>query len=131
MIGEGRELKGWRWPPALLERTVCGQAGLEIDVSNHGERVGACDEVLLDHDCGFPTYAFETPRAALKHHVSGRDSRAKVHPAILDNRRKSIAIGSYVRNFAGHDHDVRVVGVRHEINLAGTAERSQVSPITR
>jgi hypothetical protein len=27
-------------------------------------------------------------------------------------------------------HDVRVVGVRHELNLAGTGEQSQVSPVT-
>src|SRR6185503_8346208 len=106
-------------------------AELVIDVSNHGERVGAGDEVLLNDDCSFSANSFEPASAALEHHVSGRDSGSKVHPTILDNCRKTIAIGRYIRNFAGHMDDVRVVGVRHELNLAGTGEQSQVSPVTR
>src|SRR5215212_11987995 len=105
-------------------------AELVIDISNHGELVGARDEVLHDYDCSFSTYSFETASAALKHHVSSRDSSSKVHPTILDNCRKTIAVGSYIRNFAGHMHDIRVVCVRHELKLAGTAEQSQVSPVT-
>src|SRR5262245_9318682 len=108
-----------------------GHAELVIDVSNHGERVGACDEVLLDHDCSSSTCSFETASAALEHHVSGRDSSSKVHPTILDNCRKTIAVGSCIRNFAGRMRDVRVVGVRQELNRAGTGEQSQVSPVTR
>src|SRR5215212_7980065 len=106
-------------------------AELVIDISNHGELVGARDEVLLDYDCSFSTYSFETASAALEHHVSGRDSSSKVHPTILDNCRKTIAVGGYIRNFTGHMHDVRVVGVRQELNLAGITEQSQVSSVTR
>ena len=131
MMGEERELKGWRCRQPYLKRQCVVQAELVIDVSNHRERVGAGDEVLLDYDCSFSTYAFETPGAALENHVSGRDASAKVHPAILDNCRKTIAVGSYVRDFAGHNYDARIVGVRLKINLAGAAERSDVSPVTR
>ena len=118
-------------PPALLENQCVGQAELVIDVSNHGELVRARDEVLHDYDCSFSTYSFETASSALEYHVSGRDSGSKVHPTILDHCRKTIAVGSYIRNFAGHMHDVRVVGVRQELNLAGTAEQSQVGAVTR
>src|SRR5262245_25700409 len=45
---------------------------------------------------------------------------SKVHPTILDNCRKTIAVGSCIRNFAGRMRDVRVVGVRQELNRAGT-----------
>jgi hypothetical protein len=37
----------------------------------------------------------------------------------------------YIRNFAGRMRDVRVVGVRQELNRAVTAEQSQVSRVTR
>jgi hypothetical protein len=77
------------------------KAELVIDVSNHREGVGARDEVLLDDDCSTSACSYETASAALKHHVSGRDSGAEVHPAILDNYRKAIAVGSHIRNFAG------------------------------
>src|SRR5215213_2455292 len=123
--------KGPVLPPALLEKTVCGQAESVIDITDHGERVRARDEVLLDDDCSFSTYACETAGPVLKDHVSGRDSCAQVHPAILDNCRKTIAVGSYVRNLTGHNHDVWVARVRHEVNPASTAERSKVSPVTR
>ncbi len=103
---------------------------LVVDVSNHRERVGACDEVLFDYDCGSSTCSFETASAALEHHVSGRDSGPKVHRTILDNRRKTIAVRGYIRNFAGWMRDVRVVGVRYELYLAGAGERSQVSSVT-
>ena len=124
-------LKGWCcYQPYLKDQSV-DPAELVIDFSNHGERVGAGDEVLLDYDCSASSYSFETAGAALKHHVSGRDSGSKVHPAILNNYRKTIAIGSNIRNFAGNMHDVRVVGVRDELNPARTGEQSQVSPVTR
>jgi len=105
------------------------EADLVVDVSDHGERVGAGDEVLHDDDCCFSTYSLKTAGAALEHHVSGRDSSSKIHTTILDNCRKTIAVGTDVRNFAGHKHDVRVIGVRHELNLATTTEQSQVSPV--
>jgi len=98
--------------------------GLVIDVSDHGERVGARNEVLLDYDCSFSTGSFETASATLKHHVSRRDSSCKVHPAILDNCRKTIAVRGYVRNFAGRMRDVRVVGVGQEQNPAAAGEQS-------
>jgi len=81
--------KSWAGVAASpLENQCVGQAELVIDVSNQGERVSARDEVLLDYDCGSSTCPFETTSAALEHHVSGRDSSSKVHPAILDNCRK-------------------------------------------
>jgi len=43
-----------------LKNQCVGQAELVIDVSNHGERVGACDEVLLDYDCSSSTCPFES-----------------------------------------------------------------------
>ena len=85
MMGEERELKGWRCRQPYLKRQCVVQAELVIDVSNHRERVGAGDEVLLDYDCSFSTYAFETPGAALENHVTRRDSSGKVHRTILDN----------------------------------------------
>ena len=123
--------KGLALPPALLENQCVGQAELVIDVSNQGERVGTCDEVLLDYDCGSSTCSFEAASAALEHHVSGRDSSSKVHPTILDNCRKTIAVGSYIRNFAGRMRNVRVVGVRQELDLSGTTEQSEVSSAAR
>ena len=103
---------------------------LVIDVPDHSERVGASDEVLHDYDCSFSACSFETAGAALEHHVSGCDAGAKVHPTILDNCRKTIAVGSYIRDFAGRMGDVRV-GVRQELNRAGTGEQSEVSFVTR
>src|SRR5215510_10456443 len=114
-----------------LKKQCVDQAESVIDVSNHGERVGSRDKVLLDYNRSSSTCTFETPGAALEHHVSGRDSSSQVHPTILDDCRKTIAVSSYIRNFPGHVHDKRVVGVRHEINLAGTGEQSQMCPITR
>ena len=121
--------------PAFLDKAgisaECPELGeLVIDVSDHRERVSARDEVLLDHDCGFAACAFETAGAALEHHVSGRDSGGKVHRTILDNCGQTIAVGSYIRNFAGRMRDVRVVGVGQEQNPAAAGEQSEVSSVT-
>src|ERR1051326_286922 len=127
------ELCNWKGlalrAPAYLKNQCVGQAELVIDVPNHGECVGARDEVLHDYDCSFSTCPFETAGATLEDHVAGRDSRCKIHSTILDNCRKSIAVGSYVRNFAGGTRDVRVGGVRQELNFAGAAEHSEVSAV--
>lgn len=117
--------------PALLEKSVCDEAELEVDVADHGERVGAGDEVLLDYDRSLPTRSFETAGAALEHHVAGRDSSAKVHPPILNDCRQTITVGGDVRDSAGGMRDVRVVGVGQELNRAVAAELSEMSPVTR
>jgi hypothetical protein len=122
-------IKGWCYHQPYLKNQCVDQAELVIDVSNHGEGVGPRDEVLLDYDCSSSTCSFKTASAALEHHVSGCDSSSQVHPTVLDNCRKTIAVGSHIRNFTGHMHNVRVVGVRQEFNLAGTGEQSQVSPV--
>jgi len=123
--------KGLVLPPAYLKNQCVVQAELVVDVSNHGEGVRAGDEVLLDYDCSSSACSFETASAALKYHVASRDSGSKVHRTILDNRGKTIAVGCYIRHIACRMRDVRVVGVRDELNLAVTAKQSQMSPITR
>src|SRR6185295_1019734 len=55
----------------------------------------------------------------------------KVHRTILDNCRKTIAVGSYISNVSCRVRDVRVVGVRQELNHAVTGEQSEVSRVTR
>ena len=125
------EVMGLAVRPAPYWKKQCVvQAELVIDVSNHRERVSAGDEVLLDYDCSFSTYACEASGAVLENHVSGCNASAKVHPAILDNSRKSIAVGSYVRNLAGHMHDVGIARIWHEVNLAGAGKQAEVSSVT-
>src|SRR6185369_1325576 len=123
VVNKSRQTKraGVATSPYLKNQCVV-QAELVIDVSNHGERVCARDEVLLDDDRSSSAHSCETAGAALEHHVAGRDASSKVHLTILDNCRKAIAVGSYIRDFAGHAHDVRIVGVRHEVDLARTSE---------
>ena len=83
-LDQPRTKKGWCCHQPYL-KNQCVVRLLVVDISNHRERVGAGDEVLLDYDCSFSTYAFETPGAALENHVARRDSSGKVHRTILDN----------------------------------------------
>jgi len=86
---------------------------------------------LLDYDCGSSACSCETASAVLEHHVSSRDSSSKVHRAFFDDCRKTIAVGSHVRNIACRMRDVRIAGVGDELNRAGTGEQSEVSAVTR
>src|ERR1700741_3853556 len=114
-----------------LRHYCVGPAESVINVSNHRESVGARNEVLLNDDCGSSTCSFKTAGAALEHHVSGGDSRSKVHRTVFDYCRKAIDVGRDIGNFAGRMRDVRVVGVRQEFDPAGAAEQSKVSSVTR